>query len=311
MIVSDLGEMNLIERLKRRLGRTPLVVLGIGDDTAVLRRPTLPGVGASDTVLLLASDMVVEGVHFTRASVSPRAIGWKALAGNVSDVAAMGGRPCAAVVSLGLPRTIPVRFVEALYRGLSACARRFGLAIVGGDTVRAPCVIVDVAILGVADRRRLALRRGARIGDQLYVTGRLGNSLRSGRHARFLPRLREAVWLTRRGAVHAMIDVSDGLSSDLWQVARASRATLRVEAARIPTARGLTGRRGLHRALTDGEDFELLVAVPPREAKRLPRRIGRCPLTRIGSVVGRGARVELQEPDGTVRPLAPGGFRHF
>jgi thiamine-monophosphate kinase len=235
-------------------------------------------------------------------------VGWKALACNVSDIAAMGGLPRWAVVSLGLPPSCSVRFVDGVYAGLERCARRFGVTIVGGDTVRAPQVVVDVAMLGTVAPGRLVLRRGAQVGDVLFVTGRLGGSLRSGRHARFVPRLREAQALVKRIRVHAMIDLSDGLASDLWQLSRASRVVLRIEATRVPVSRAA---RSLHHALMDGEDFELLFAVGARDAARVPRRIGSCPVTRIGRVVGRGVRVELEQPDGRVRVLIPHGFRHF
>ncbi len=297
--VHGVGEVQLIARLARRIRRSSSVLVGIGDDTAVLRAPT----GGR---LLLASDMLVEGVHFRR-SIPAQWIGWKALASNVSDVAAMGGLPLWAVVSLGLPPSTPVRFVEALYAGLERCARRFGMALVGGDTVRAPQVVVDVAIVGTVEPGHLVLRSGARVGDVLFVTGRLGGSLRSGRHARFLPRLRESQTLVKRVRVHAMIDLSDGLAQDLWQMSRASGVVLRVERERIPASPGATVRQ----ALTDGEDFELLFAVGRRDASRVPRRIGRCPVTRIGRVMGRGVLVELQHPDGRVTPLLPRGFRHF
>lgn len=315
--VRVVGELGLIERLRRRVRRTPSVRVGIGDDAAVLHGP-------GGQLLLFASDMIVEGVHFrlpaprrsgaTRARQAGRGrvpapwIGWKALAVNISDIAAMGGRPLWAVVSIGLPPATPIRFVEAVYAGLERCARRFGVAVVGGDTVRAPQVVVDVAIMGTVRPRDLTRRSGARVGDLLFVTGRLGGSYRSGRHARFLPRLREAHALVRRVRVHAMMDLSDGLSSDLWQMSRASRVTLRVEAARIPVARSAGS---VYHALVDGEDFELLFAVEPRAARRLPRRIGSCPVTRIGAVVRRGAGVELVERNGKIHPLTARGFQHF
>ena len=299
--VKDVGEFGLIARLRRRLHQPASVRVGIGDDAAVLRSP-------DGGRLLFASDMLVEGVHFTRGRVSPRWIGWKALACNVSDIAAMGGVPQWAVVSLGLPPTTPLRFVDGLYAGLTRCARRFGLAIVGGDTVRAPLVVVDVAILGTVRPKQLTLRSGAEVGDLLFVTGRLGGSLASGRHARFLPRLREAQALVRRLRVHAMMDLSDGLASDLWQMSRASRARLRVEAARIPVSRA---GKTLRHALMDGEDFELLFAVGPRDAGRVPRRIGACPITRIGSVAGRGVGVELVDEQGRIVPLRLKGYQHF
>ena len=299
--IAQIGERGLIERLRRVLGRPSGggVLAGIGDDAAVLRAPR------GD--VLLASDMCIEGVHFRRRDTAPEGIGWKALAVNVSDIAAMGGIPLAAVVSLGLPRATPVREVERIYAGLRRCARRFRLSVVGGDTVRAPQLVLDVAILGTAPRSGAVLRSGARVGDALFVTGRLGGSYGSGRHARFLPRVREAQALLKRVRVHAMMDLSDGLASDLWQMARASRVTIRIDAARIPVSKAA---RTLAHALEDGEDFELLFAVGARQAARVPRRIGACPVTRIGTVVRRGAHVELADGD-RVRRLGTGGFRHF
>ncbi len=295
------GEAGLIGRFARRVGRAAGVVVGIGDDAAVLR-------GARGALWLLASDMLVEDVHFRRRDTPAAWIGWKALAVNVSDIAAMGGRPVAAVVSLGVPSATPVGFTDGLGNGLLRCARRFGVAVVGGDTVRAPQVVIDVAILGTVTRRGLTLRSGARVGDRLFVTGRLGGAYRSGRHARFLPRLAEAHTLLRRLRVHAMMDLSDGLASDLWQMARASGVTLRVEAARIPVSRAA---RTVAQALGDGEDFELLFAVAARDASRVPRRIGACPVTRIGEVVARTVDVELVQSDGRIGRLMQKGFAHF
>ena len=299
--VHAIGEVSLIARMRRHLGRASSVIAGIGDDAAVLRTP-------AGRRLLFASDMLVEGVHFRRRLVPAPWIGWKALACNVSDIAAMGGVPWWAVVSLGIPPATSVRFVDGLYAGLERCARRFHLSVVGGDTVRAPQVVVDVAILGTVEPKYLTLRSGAQAGDVLFVTGRLGGSYRSGQQARFVPRLREAQALVRRVRIHAMMDLSDGLASDLWQMSRASRVTLRVEASRIPISRAA---RTLRHALMDGEDFELLFAVGPHEAKRVPNRLGSTPVTRIGRVVGRGVYVELQDEDGEVSPLIPTGFKHF
>jgi thiamine-monophosphate kinase len=302
-VISELGEVALIRRFSRRLGgQTPSVRVGIGDDAAVLR-------GSKETEWLLASDMLVEGVHFMRQATPAKWIGWKALACNVSDIAAMGGLPYASVVSLGLPPRTPLAFVEGVYDGLARCARRFGVSIVGGDTVRAPVVVIDVAILGTVKRPHLTLRSGARAGDRLFVTGHLGGSLSSGRHATFVPRLSQAQWLVRHLRVHAMIDLSDGLASDLWQVARASRVTLQVREADIPVSRAA---KTIRHALMDGEDFELLFAVPSRMARRVPKRLGGVPVTEIG-IVTRQDRcgVELIQRDGRRRPLVPQGFKHF
>ncbi|MBI3996585.1 MAG: thiamine-phosphate kinase [Candidatus Omnitrophica bacterium] len=330
-LLHALGEVGLIARMRRRLHRDRSVIVGIGDDAAVLRAP-------ASKRLLFASDMLVEGIHFrlppshhlpagpkgrnspsanrqvvgssagTEEVTKPTLIGWKALAANISDIAAMGGVPRWAVVSLGAPPSTPVAVVDRLYHGLERCARRFGVSIVGGDTVRAPQLIIDVAILGTVEPRHLTLRSTARVGDTLFVTGRLGGSLRSGRHAQFIPRLREAQALVTRVRVHAMMDLSDGLASDAWQLARASRVTLRIEAAAIPVAQAAGS---VHHALVDGEDFELLFAVGARDTARVPARIGTCPVTRIGTVVRRGARVELQRVDGRITLLRAKGFQHF
>ena len=299
--IRSLGEVGLIARVARRLPRAASVLVGVGDDAAVVR---IPG----SERLLVASDMLIEGVHFRRAQLPAQWIGWKALACNVSDIAAMGGLPRWAVVSLGLPPRTPVRFADALYQGLARCARRFGVSIVGGDTVRAPQVVIDVAILGTVQPRHLVRRSGARVGDALFVTGRLGGSYASGHHARFMPRVAESRALVTRLRVHAMMDLSDGLASDLWQMSRASRVMLRVEEAKIPVARA--GRTVYH-ALHDGEDFELLFAVGAREAGKVPRRIGSCPVTRIGRVTKRGIDVELQQGSGRISRLIPRSFKHF
>ncbi len=298
--IRTIGERGVISRIRRRAGRSPSVPVGIGDDAAVIRT-------ARGERLLFASDMLVEGVHFRRKDTPPDWIGWKALAVNVSDIAAMGGQPRWAVVSLGVPPQTPLAFTDGLSRGLLRCARRYGVALVGGDTVRAPQVVIDVAILGEPGPRGPVLRQGAGPGDALFVTGRLGGSLASGRHARVTPRVREAQALVRAVPVRAMIDLSDGLAADLGQLSRASRVALRVEAARIPRQRGAT----LAQALFDGEDFELLFAVAARDAARVPRRLGACAVTRIGRVLRRGAGVELIDARGRCARLAPRGFSHF
>jgi len=307
--VAKVGEVGIIRRMARRIGSHPSVVVGVGDDAAVLRLPDR----ASDR-LLFASDMLIEGVHFTQADVPPEWIGWKAMASNISDIAAMGGRPTHAVVSVGMPASTPMRVADGLSRGLVRCAKRFDVAIVGGDTVRAPQLVVDVAMLGTARHDRVTLRSGARVGDRVFVTGRLGGSLRSGRHARFIPRLAESQWLIRHAPIHAMMDLSDGLASDAWQMARASRVTLRIDEARVPisrAARQAAGKSPAWHALMDGEDFELLFTVPAPLVARLPRVIGRVPLAEIGVVRRGGPSVELITSDGRVVPLNPEGFRHF
>src|SRR5262245_35388733 len=180
----SIGERGVIERAKRRLRADASVLLGIGDDAAALRLRT------SRDALLFASDMLVEGVHFRlsgRGAVRARDVGWKALAVNISDIAAMGGVPRWAVVSLGAPPATPVRVTDGIAQGLAECARRHRMSVVGGDTVRAPRLVLDVSIIGTAPAGRLLRRDGARTGDAVFVTGRLGGSYASGRHARVTP----------------------------------------------------------------------------------------------------------------------------
>lgn len=306
MRISELGECGLIQRISRCVRTDRDVLRGIGDDCAVLRAR-----GAK--LLLFASDMLVERVHFRR-SAPPAAVGWKALAVNVSDVAAMGGIPRHAVISLGLPKRTPVAWVDGLYRGLRRCAGRFRVNLVGGDTDRAQRLVVDVAILGEVERNRVVYRSGARPGDILLVTGRLGGAVRSGRHLRFTPRLHEARALGRRARIHAMIDLSDGLGADLVRLCQASRVSAVLELELIPRARGCS----LDAALNEGEDFELLMAAAPAEAARLlrwGRRNLRCGLHRIGRIVRRKKGIPVILQAGTRTRSCPqlnlAGFQHF
>jgi thiamine-monophosphate kinase len=239
----------------------------------------------------MTCDPVVEGIHFVRTA-PPRQIGWKAMARNLSDIAAMAGTPTFAVVSLGLRPSTPLRWIEEVYAGLHQAARQFGAEIVGGDTthVRGAQFIV-VTLLGRA--RRPVLRSGARVGDRLFVTGPLGNSLASGHHLTFTPRLAEAQWLRRHARLHAMIDLSDGLARDVRHLVRPGIG-IELDSARIPR------RTTLAAALYDGEDFELLFAVAPASAARVGRRFHE-----IGRVVARpGVRL-----DG--RTLPARGYDHF
>ena len=261
--IQDVGEFGLIAKLSRRI---PLA----GDDCAVL-----PG------GLLLTCDPVVEGAHFEPAT-PPYRVGWKAMARNLSDIAAMGGRPRWAVVSLGLRRTTTVRYVTELYRGMHAVARKFGCEIVGGDTTHvAREQFVVVTLVGAANRP--VLRRSAQIADSVLVTGTLGGSL-AGKHLTFTPRVAEARWLTRHFKINAMIDISDGLSSDLQHLVRPGLG-IEIDSAEIPVTRGAT----LAGALGDGEDFELLFTVDPRAVTALRTK---WPFAAKLSVIGRVVRGE-------------------
>ena len=306
--VDNLGEFGLIRQLQGVIGPARgSVVVGIGDDCAVMRG------GHPDKYLLYTCDPVVEGVHYRRSD-PPRRIGWKAMARNLSDIAAMGGKPNWAVVSIGLRRDTRAGWVKELYAGLRAAARKFDCQIVGGDTTHVKHEqFVVVALVGEVERTRMASRDGARVGDSILVTGKLGGS-RRGKHLTFTPRVNEARWLVGNFPVHAMIDLSDGLSSDLQRLVEASRpgTAFEIHAAEIPIARAARG--SLTAALRDGEDFELLFTIDPREVTALRKKWARrfaLELTEIGRVVRSRRKVTIITVNGSRKPLAPAGYDHF
>ncbi len=278
------------------------VVCGIGDDCAVLKY-------TKSQYQLMTSDMLVEGIHFKQRT-SPSAIGWKALGVSVSDIAAMGGVPQSAVVSVGVPRRYSLKALRQLVGGMQSMASKAGVSVVGGDTVRAQRLTIDVAMLGVVEKKRLVLRSGARVGDTLFVTGKLGGAVRSGKHLKFTPRLKESRAIGKHFKIHAMIDLSDGLSGDLVHLTSSSGVGALIEARAVPRSRGVS----LASALSEGEDFELLLAVPKRQASMLLRwskKNLRCGLTAIGKVISKRGGVVLQSVSGATKPLMATGYRHF
>lgn len=236
MRVKSLGEFGLIQRLAKRLTVGPGVIRGIGDDCAVVEGPPM-------WYHLITCDMLVDGVHFRFDRAKPDLIGWKALACSVSDIASMGGMPQFAVVALGIPKGAAVEKLDKIYQGLQRMADTCGVSIVGGDTVKAPRLTIDVTLIGRVERTRLALRSSAREGDHLLVTGTLGGAVTSGRHLTFTPRWQEARALGERFPIHAMMDLSDGLAGDLRHLTTASRVGAVVEEAAIPRSRAPPSRR--------------------------------------------------------------------
>jgi len=312
-----MGEFELIERMTRLLPlRGEGVVLSVGDDTAVLRPP--PGEQLAATV-----DEVVEDVHFDRRFTAAD-IGWKAMAVNLSDLAAMGARPLWALVAMALPRAMEPARVLGVARGMAACARRHGIAVVGGNVSRGPALTVAITAVGAVRPGRWLTRAGARSGDLLLGSGTFGDAALglepdaapalARRQRRPVPRL--GLGRALAGIATAAIDVSDGLVQDVGHVARASGVRAVVEAARVPTspayrrrARGLADP--LAAALSGGEDYELLLAVPrPRlaEALRAARRV-QVPLSLLGRFE-RGAGVRVIGVDGRERPV-PQGHDHL
>jgi thiamine-monophosphate kinase len=309
-----MNEFELIHRLTRSLPTNPAVVVGAGDDCAVL------DVGIPDRLLLFKTDAVVEGVHFT-PETAPERIGHKALGRCLSDIAAMAGTPTAALVTIGLPGTFKPDAVEAIYAGLNALARRHLVAVVGGETTTNPGgIFISVALLGWVPRGKGVLRSGAEVGDVIFVTGELGGSL-GGKHLDFEPRLAEARWLAREFSLHAMLDVSDGLAGDLRHILTASRVGAELLTTAIPISRearraakaGSAAKPPLVAALTDGEDFELLFTVASRDAVPVldawKKQFPGLALTCIGKIK-EGEGITLRDKQG-VRPLTAHGYVHF
>jgi thiamine-monophosphate kinase len=309
-----MNEFELIARLTKSLPTNRCVVTGAGDDCAVL------DLGVPDRLFLLKTDAVVEGIHFT-AAAPPERVGHKALARCLSDVAAMAGTPSAALVTIALPRNYDPVTVEALYRGINALAERYEVAIVGGETTTNPeRMLVSVALLGWVPRNAVVLRSGAKPGDAIFVTGELGGSIVE-KHLAFEPRLKEAQWLARNFAIHAMIDVSDGLAGDLKHLLKASRVGAELLTAAVPVSRAArlasraesSSKTPLVAALTDGEDFELLFTVASRDAVPLvdgwKANFPAVRLSCIGKITA-AEGVTLRDKHG-VRPLTAQGYEHF
>lgn len=309
--VGVLGERAMIKRLVRALPERADVVVGPGDDCAVVR----PAAGARYDYLL-KSDPVIEGVHFT-PDVPGAAVGHKALARVLSDIAAMGGGPLWALVNLVAPVATSVARVAGIYSGLSRLARRWRMAIVGGDLTSGPRLEAHVFGVGRVPRGQAVLRSGARSGDYLFVTGALGGS-RRGKHLAFQPRLAEGRWLQSRHWATAMIDVSDGLATDLRHLIRQSRVGAELFLTSIPLASAIkklaSRRTALRHAFCDGEDYELLFTVSPVNVATLIRawpKTFRTPCSYIGRITDRLNVIECVNARGRKVRLKSTGYEHF
>lgn len=275
MKLAECGEDGILAQLTRGIGRGAGVRVGIGDDCAVIG-------GKRDRMWrLLKTDAVVEGVHFLPGT-PPAWVGWKAMARPISDVASMGGLPEYALVTIAISPQAEMDYLREIYSGIRRAARRFEVELVGGEMSRSPGpVFLSISLTGVVERSRCATRAGGRPGDLLYVTGRLGGSGK-GKHLRFIPRVEEGRWLTGNFAIRAMMDLSDGLGSDLPRLANASGTGFEICRENLPRANGCSGSE----AISDGEDYELLLAISPKDAPRLEagwkKRFPRLKLTCIG-----------------------------
>lgn len=309
-------EKSLIDRIRRSSSRGPGIAIGIGDDCAVLRVP--PG-----HELLVTTDFTLENVHFRRRWHSPEVVGWRCLTRGLSDIAAMGGVPRAAFLSLALDRNVPQKWVNRFMSGLLDAAKEFRVTLAGGDTAESDGGIqADIVLVGSVPKGNAILRSGARPGDAIYVTGALGGSaagleeLRKrkvrasdfARHFHPTARLRVGQWLRRRGLASAMIDISDGFSTDLAHICEESGVGAVVEAAAIPRAR--VGRPlrpvSLDLALHGGEDYELVFT----SAGRIPAKVAGVPVTRVGRITRKRGMILVGE-DQRPRKLVAHGWQHF
>lgn len=333
MIVKEIGEFGLIDRIAKMLpGYPPDVVVGIGDDVAVLKT-------SGDDYLLATCDMQMEGVHFTRGSISAFQLGSRAVAINVSDIAAMGGKPSWLLVSLAIPETTEVSFIDDLYRGFREQAAKAGAAIVGGNLSRSDSgIVIDITLLGQIAPELLLLRSGARPGDSILVTGNpgesraglelvrrpaleIGDTMRKSaleRHLTPQPRLREGQVLALSGMVHAMADVSDGLLADLGHICDASRTGAVIEADKLPVSElvahisSASDSIALDWVLAGGEDYELLFTADKKsvpDIRQLLREQTGTICHEIGTITAETGKVRLSSADGRVSVKT--GWDHF
>ncbi len=291
--LATLGENGLLRLLTAQWkGDSRRILTGVGDDCAVLR-----GEGKNH-FLLFKTDAVVEGVHF-KPLEKPELIGRKALARALSDLAAMGATPVAALVTLGMPKDESVRRLRAIYRGVERMAKKYRVNLVGGETTRARQLFLSVALLGECRGYRPVLRSGARAGDLIFVTGRLG-ATQARRHLVFEPRLTEGQWLARHKLASAMMDLSDGLGADLPRLSDASGVSFQLDLAAVPRAHGAT----LSEALNDGEDYELIFTVRFAHVKTLKKK---WPFATPVHCIG----VMRPRRKGPRQPRIAHGFDHF
>lgn len=311
-----LSEKQLIKQIRRSARGGQSLVTGIGDDCAVLRLP--PG-----DQLLVTTDFTIENVHFRRDWHPPELVGRRCLTRGLSDIAAMGGEPRAAFLSLGVASDVPEKWVDRFLKGLLQQADEFKVPLAGGDTAQsAGGIQADIVVVGSVPKGKAVLRSGAKAGEPIYVTGELGGAsaalarLRESkplgaRYSRYLcplPRVAVGQWLRQRGVASAMIDLSDGLSTDLEHICQESRVGAEIEAEAIPRAQIGPGKNRveLELALHGGDDYELLFT----SAAAVPSKIAGVRVTRIGRTT-RSAGMRLIGADGKAQPLQAGGWEHF
>jgi thiamine-monophosphate kinase len=317
--ILPLAEKRLISRIRGRAAGRQGVATGIGDDCAILQIP-------AGHQTLVTTDLSLEGVHFRREWHPPEAVGHRCLARGLSDIAAMGGTPVAAFLSLALPQNLRQPWVDQFVKGLLKLADRFNVSLAGGDTAQSPSgVLADIVVVGSVPKGKAIRRSGARPGDRIYVTGALGGGaatlklLFSGRklrpadfprHFHPTPRIEVGRFLLEKGLASAMIDLSDGLSTDLGHICEESGVGAEIQAEAVPRAEigKPTHEVDLQFALHGGEDYELLFTAP--SGKRVPAGIAGVGITQIGHIT-RGRQVILMNREGVEVKFRPQGWEHF
>jgi thiamine-monophosphate kinase len=327
MKLNQIGEFGLIDLIKKRiLSKDDKVLVNIGDDAAVIEP-------SEDKLLIFTTDTLMEKIHFDLKYFTFEQIGWKAMVANLSDIAAMGGLPKFALVTIGLPKSVSVKNVISIYDGMTAIARRYNCKIIGGDTFFSPQgIFVSIALLGEVEKEFLVKRKGAQKGDLICVTGDLGEA-QAGleflkkypqkkpalvkKHLTPLPRINEARTLVKNLKISSMIDISDGLSSELFHLTEENKLGAVIYETKIPIspdcirAGNLLKRSPLLWALSSGEEYELLFTMEKRELSKLKKIKERVKVLVIGEMLEKKENIFLMEKSGKKRKLKRTGFTHF
>jgi len=298
MKLKHIGEFGLIDKIAKITKTTSSVIKGIGDDCAVLRY-------TKDKYLLITTDMIIEDVHFRLNRATPQQIGHKAMAVNISDIAACGGVGKWAVVSAGLPKDTDLDFIDRIYSGIERIASKFNIDIVGGDTNLSEKIVISITVIGQVRKENLILRNGAKVRDIIFLTGRLTSKPKD---LNFVPKIEEASFLVNNFKINSMIDISDGLLLDLGHIISESKVGACLYEPLIPYE-GIS----IKKAITTGEQFELLFTTDRKDAKSILSRAKRknLNLAAIGEITGRRSKIVFVDKNGSGEELKPRGYRHF
>ncbi len=329
MDVGEIGEFGLINRIRKWTSSSaPALLQGIGDDVAVMEM--------GPRALLATTDILIEGIHFECSWMEPYRLGKKSLAVNLSDIAAMGGTPKYFLVSLGLPRHLPLSFISRFYLGLKETAKRYRVNLVGGNTSLSEKMMINICLLGEGRKKELLFRNGARVGDEIFVSGTLGDSTlglkilqekgpRKGprqlieRHLSPCPRVELGQAIARHRCATAMIDISDGLLSDTRHIMEESSVGAMIWENRIPLspsyrqASPMYSKNPVHMALSGGEDYELLFTAPPEKRGKISSlsRSLKIPITCVGKILPKAKTLTIVREDGKTYVPSRFGFDHF